>query len=97
MTDPHWKEDINIGGNLAQLVNYVYVFILDLRIPFCVISKYLNSECEMGDMIPEHHPPIRIMGLFSMCSSCPMPACFAFFLLTAIPIISKRCFSVCCR
>lgn len=35
------------------------------------------------------HPPINIIGRFFMFSNSPIPACFAFFLFTAAPMISR--------
>lgn len=49
-----------------------------------IISSSGIIICEMV------HPPIRIMGLFCMFSSSPMPACFSFLRFTAPPMMSRR-------
>ena len=65
----------------------------------CSMDKH-TDECHSGlqavkilatrPLEFENYPPISIIGRFFMFSNCPMPACLSFFLLTAMPMISRR-------
>ncbi len=90
--------------NLPDLHRYhVYISFLGCHLMSCYhqlhsTPKYTslgaNRICfcqteTRGKKWSDAHPPINIIGRFFIFSSLPIPACFAFFLLTAAPIISS--------
>jgi hypothetical protein len=89
--DNGWRWKV-CGRNKHKIMNHVYALLYSyINWVYTQIRHICNMRAlDITYKWMKGYPPIKIIGLFFMFSSSPIPACFSFFLLTARPITSSN-------